>query len=87
MNADNMESRVQELMTANKLYGEVWTDGDAVCVEISWGDWKHEHLRLEYLVSSNIAELIKSESQVTEEDGSDCYSAIHRFFFQKVATK
>ena len=50
---------------------------------IEWGDWKHQHLCSEWTME----EVLKSmgfknnqfvfKTNVTEEDGSDCYSAIH----------
>ena len=51
--------------------------------EIEWGDWKHEHLRLSYLVTEfcekhGLSCPMHSE-QTTEEDGSDTYSARHEF--------
>ena len=58
-------------------------DPDTVKVDISWGDWKHDHLRADWVVkeflnSKNITFLPMGE-YTTEEDGSDCYSAIHSF--------
>ena len=48
-----------------------------VNVSISWGDWKHEHMwckiLMEYIGFREIGEML------TEEDGSDCYSATHIF--------
>lgn len=56
---------------------EETTDGKLVC-EIHWGDWKHEHLRLDWLVKEFFDEkdlTVAKEAFTTEEDGSDCYSA------------
>lgn len=51
-----------------------------ISVDINWGDWKHEHLWFDELArqffeSKNIE--IKIDTNVTEEDGSDTYSATH----------
>ena len=53
-------------------------------MEINWGDWKHDHMRANYLVR----EALKGErvwiswnEHITEQDGSDCYSAIHVWKF------
>ena len=59
-----------------------WTDDDTFAeTEIHWGDWKHDHLRLKWLVEE-FAEKnglrCMIATQVTEEDGSDTYSAIHK---------
>lgn len=51
--------------------------------DVDWGDWKHEHLRLSYLISEfceqNGLSCPMHSEQTTEEDGSDTYSAIHQF--------
>lgn len=54
-----------------------------ISVEINWGDWKHDHLRCKYLTERFFDEIGKDvviETEITEEDGSDCYSAIHRIY-------
>ena len=53
--------------------------------DITWGDWKHEHWRSDVIVSEELAALfpnftISLDTEVTEEDGSDCYSAYHSAF-------
>ena len=50
-----------------------------VVVEISWGDWKHEHCHADWLIGDLGGTLIRTD--VTEEDGSDCYSATHYYVF------
>ena len=63
---------------------EVYEDLDkghtVISVEIRWGDWKHDHLRFDYLMQ-NVLHAKRCESVVVEEDGSDCYSAIHIYYF------
>lgn len=52
-------------------------DGDMgyarVIVSIINGDWKHEHLKCDMIMRD--MGYIPDGSIVTEEDGSDCYSA------------
>ena len=62
---------------------EAYADGDFFYIDIKWGDWKHEHRRADYLVSTFLennveinAELLYAQN-VTQENGSDCYSALH----------
>lgn len=86
----NVEVAVSDYMRANDMYPEVFTQhtpiDNAVIVkaEIRWGDWKHDHLRYGYLLSewakANGFRVIVEDhvEQVTEEDGSDCYSGIHK---------
>lgn len=56
-------------------------DEETLECEIYWGDWKHDHLYFEYLIK----EFLKSKGigirnmtdVVTEENQTDCYSAVH----------
>lgn len=77
-----MIERLYKLMQDNRLYYEIvdYTES-MVAIEVTWGDWKHDHLRLEWLVRENMPEVKHIDSYTTEDDGSDCYSAIHRFYF------
>ena len=79
---------IEKLASENHISCEVYDESSrfgsgarVVAVEICWGDWKHDHLRLKWLVRERFPEMRGVESFVTEEDGSDCYSAIHRFYF------
>lgn len=68
---------------------EVYTEDDSIIIEVSleWGDWKHDHLRLDYLMDDIIHDYDPNMgrhfgvmgAEVTEEDGSDTYSAIHSY--------
>lgn len=72
--------KVQAILRNGKLYGEVQTTADGkIAIDIEWGDWKHEHGYLKYLMKQN--GYIHLGEEVTEEDGSDCYSASHTFMF------
>ena len=54
-----------------------------ILVFVDRGDWKHDHLYVVHLISDTFCpDEIREE--VTEEDGSDCYSAVHIFTFYKV---
>lgn len=79
-----MEKKIYELMTENNIVGE-WVDYKEklkmVAVEIKWGDWKHDHARLDLLMKENFSNLRSIHTATTEEDGSDCYSAIHYYYF------
>lgn len=51
-------------------------------VDIIWGDWKHDHLRADYLIKEYFKKLgyeVSVNEEVTEEDGSDTYSATHYY--------
>lgn len=73
---------IEKLASENHICCEVYEErSGVVAAEIRWGDWKHDHARLKWLVGEKLPELKKVDSIVTEEDGSDCYSVIHRFYF------
>lgn len=73
---------IQKLARDNYISCEVSEESENVVeVLIEWGDWKHDHLRLKWLISKNL-DLKNSDENVTEENGSDCYSSIHKFYFQ-----
>lgn len=75
---------VENMLREGGIYADVWPyDGDdgipAVVVKIDWGDWKHEHARAKWLCIGHGGKIVGST--VTEEDGSDCYSAEHYILF------
>ena len=48
---------------------------------VEWGDWKHSHLRLAHLMKET--EYEELGVNITESDGSDCYSAEHIYYHKK----
>lgn len=73
--------KIYNLMKENRLFGDIIEETEnKIAIEISWGDWKHDHLRLDWLIEENF-DLKRIETETTEEDGSDCYSAIHYYYF------
>jgi len=74
--------RIQEIQAAFK---EVRLSVDAIyrveeneiLVCISWGDWKHEHLACEQIMKK--LGYIQVQEVITEDNGTDCYSAEHTF--------
>ena len=54
-------------------YEEMWD----VAIDITWGDWKHEHQYANYLMSLLGYEFVGAV--VTEDNGSDCYSGTHYY--------
>lgn len=78
----NMDDR-----EAHPPYWNFETKGDnGIVVDISWGDWKHDHNYCSSLVKRTAEELgldcVEDESEVYEDDGSDTYSARHFFYFE-----
>lgn len=78
-------ARQRQIEIENKLNGESITyefysvDEAFVRIEVLWGDWKHEHPRLKHLMKEIGWE--HWGSVTTEEDGGDCYSAVHTFVY------
>lgn len=69
---------VTRILEEGKLFAEVDATPDGkIIVLIEWGDWKHEHGYLRCLMQQN--GFTETAENVTEENGSDCYSAIHIF--------
>ncbi len=55
--------------------------GDTIYASIFWGDWKHDHLCMKNFLEEHG---FRMESKtITEEDGSDAYSA--EYVFQKAS--
>lgn len=71
---------IARLFKDNELYYEWSIYNNSVVIEVEWGDWKHDHLRLDYLMNNRGYKLV--EERMTEEDGSDCYSSVH--YYQKI---
>jgi hypothetical protein len=83
------EDELIQYLNDTDLCAETYYDeyNMAIVVEIEWGDWKHQHLYAVYLIeeflkSKNI-QLLQHIERVTEENGSDCYSAIHYFLIKE----
>lgn len=75
---EELQTMVTRLLEEGKLFAEVDTTPDGeIIVLIEWGDWKHGHGYLRCLMQQN--GFTETAENVTEENGSDCYSAIHIF--------
>ena len=73
--------RIEKYLNDHDIYPE-YIDKDVlnkklVYVQINWGDWKHEHLYCSYLM--NELGYIDCGEETTEENSSDCYSALHYY--------
>lgn len=71
---------IHDFLDDNGVWAEVYTGYNGlpvVAVSIHWGDWKHEHGWCECLMGYLGYKEIGNK--VTEEDGSDCYSAEHYY--------
>ena len=78
-NTQEIIDRVSKALADARIYPDIWPTGkDSFAVSISWGDWKHDHLYADKIIEDTLGDIDFSiEKEVTEEDGSDTYSAIH----------
>ena len=78
MNIAFYKEDVKRIFKENNLTYEWWVNFDGtIVVNVEWGDWKHDHAFLNYIMRKNHYRCI--DEVVTEEDGSDTYSATHYF--------
>lgn len=73
------EKLARETLEAAGVCAEIWAHESlpVICAEISWGDWKHDHLRADWAMQEAGFTCVGQE--ITEEDGSDTYSAVHNY--------
>lgn len=70
-------ARVEQILRENDIWADVYEELSMIAVEIHWGDWKHEHWKAKWLMQeAGFQQIFERE---TEENGTDCYSAIHYF--------
>lgn len=77
------DEQIYHYLYDNQIYADVYTDTSflgTVNVSISWGDWKHDHGWCVCLMGYIGYEEVTCE--VTEENGSDTYSAVHKFLLK-----
>lgn len=75
-------NKVDSKLREGGVYADVYPYGSELpvfVVDIHWGDWKHDHARAKWLIEQMGGYHLIS-SVVTEDNGSDCYSAEHRFY-------
>lgn len=80
---NELMDKVEKTLQEYGVYADVYRGYDdfkqeVLKIFISWGDWKHEHLRAEWVIEDILdIHVRKWNTDVTEENGSDCYSAVH----------
>ena len=61
-------------------FNEVFEDNEWIAISIEWGDWKHSHKFIDYLMSE--IGYKNDYEQITDSNYSDCYSSVH--YYKKV---
>ena len=81
MNINERVELVEKTLRENGVFCNAYQymDLPVVAVEIHWGDWKHDHWRADWLAEEMGGTVLATN--ITEENGSDCYSAIHHYIF------
>lgn len=76
---NHIDDTIHSFLNDNGVWADVYSqmEGNIVIVDIDWGDWRHSHLWARDLMS--YLGYVKVGEVVTEEDGSDCYSAEHTY--------
>jgi hypothetical protein len=70
--------RIWQYLNDHDIYPEyVDRHADDILILVNHGDWKHEHLYCDYLLNE-LGYTTVSE-YITDDDGSDCYSALHTY--------
>ena len=59
-------------------YSFGWNKNNEFEVEVHDGDWKHDHIRLNWVMQNNGYELVR-ETHIGPATDGDWYSAIHTF--------
>ena len=85
--ANDISSTIIKYLTANdadfnEVYPTELNGFPCLIVEVNWGDWKHSHGYLDYLMKQK--DFFKIRENVTEENGSDCYSANHIYLIPTI---
>ena len=51
---------MRELFTKMDYHYEIWDEDDgSICIDIRWGDWKHDHENSDYIIRKNYIRKIK----------------------------
>lgn len=76
---NHINDTIRSFLNDNGVWADVYSqmEENIVIVNIDRGDWKHDHLWARNLMS--YLGYVKVGEVVTEDDGSDCYSAEHTY--------
>lgn len=76
-----MREKIKAIWKKNELYYDydIFTN-NVVNVYVSFGDWKHDHAYIDYLMNKEGFELVGEK--LTYSDGSDCYSSVHVYKYK-----
>jgi len=87
---NELMDKVENALREKNVFADVYRGYDdfnreVMKIDISWGDWKHEHLRAKWVVEDVLGINVRRwDETVTEEDGGDVYSATHTLWLADV---
>ena len=74
------------LMATDHDYCVIEDDGK-LCIDICWGDWKHDHAYTDWFVKQFVEKhgyyVTNIYERIYNEDGSDSYSADHIYTIER----
>ena len=76
MATTTLEDKIYNIFKENELNYDYSVIGDNIEIEVYWGDWKHDHRRLENIMANNGFMCINEH--ITDSD-EDCYDAEYTF--------
>lgn len=82
----DIANQMTKVLDDNRISNELWDYGlyDTLPVGIVTihirGDWKHDHLRANYLLKENFDLMPRIDENVTEDTGEDWYPATHTYY-------
>jgi len=80
-NLDKLAQELSDYVYENGAYYDIYAEGNEIIACIDWGDWKHDHLWFDHIAREFLEDrgykVVDIDTTVTEDDGSDTYSAIH----------
>ena len=79
MNIAFYKADINRIFKENNLYYDyfILSNNEMIGIIVEDGDWKHDHLRLNYIISKNNYIFIKENEIGTSDD--DSYSSTHYF--------
>ena len=80
-NLDKLAQELSDYVYENGAYYDIYAEDNEIIACIDWGDWKHDHLWFDHIAREFLEDrgykVVDIDEEVTEDDGSDTYSAIH----------
>ena len=82
----SIEDKIQDIYKRHDICYEYYITSKTECeILVDWGDWKHDHAYIDYLMKVNGFKKVGEE--LTEVDGSDCYSSVHSYQLSRYCRK